>query len=101
MFKIIILGTKNRAAFGGGDVHMDKLSSIYQEKFGINVTRIMVPFPNKEFNVTSNIISIASATFLPVDEKYKEMYQGAIIVVPNPYPNYLITALKISKLVGG
>lgn len=101
MFKIIILGTRNRGVFGGGDVHIDKLANIYQEKFGTKITRIILPFPDAEFNASSNIISLIKVIFLPVDKKYRELYHDAIIVAPNPYPNYLIAALKISKLVGG
>ena len=101
MLKLVILNISNRGVFGGGDVHMDKLASIYQEKFGTKITRIILPFPNKEFNALSNIVSLAKAIFLSVDEKYKNLYHNNIVIAPNPYPNYLITALKISEIVGG
>lgn len=101
MLKVIILNARNNGVFGGGDVHIDKLASIYQEKFDAKITRITLPFPNKEFNALSNITSLAKSLFLSFDKKHKELYHNSIIVAPNPYPNYLITALKISRLVGG
>ena len=101
MVRVIILSIRNTGIFGGGDVHIDRLATTYQEKFGAKISRIMLPFPNKEFNALSNIISLAKAIVLPFDKNYKEFPGIDIIVAPNPYPNYLIFALKVSKLVGG
>lgn len=101
MLKLIILDIENKKVFRGGDVHIDKLTSIYQKEFRAKIAKIILPFPKNEFNALSNIISLAKAIFISIDEKYKELYRGAIIVAPNPYPDYLITALKISRSVGG
>ncbi len=101
MIKIIILEAKNRGVFGGGDVHMDKLSKIYKEKFGIKINKIFLPFPSMEFNAFSNILSLVKTILVSVDEQYKESFHGAIVVAPNPYPNYLMAALKVSRTVSG
>lgn len=97
MIKLVIVDRKDKGIYGGGDVHIDILSKIFQEKFGIEVTRIMIPFDG-EFNLLTNFISLIRSLLYKIDEKQRELYHKSIILAPNPYLNYVVIALKTSRL---
>ena len=99
--KIIIVDMKRSGIFMGGDVHIDILQSIYREKYHIDVVRSVMTSKFQKFDVFSNTVALIKALFLPIDRKFKELCRSAIVIAPNPYPFFVITALKISKSVRG
>ena len=80
---------------------MSKLISEYMKTPSVNVTKMTVPFNGSEFTALSNSVSIIRTLLYPLDKKYKELYQGSIIVASSPYPSYVILSLRLSRLVGG
>lgn len=98
---IIIVEREKISSFGGGDVHIETLTTLYRETFGIEVTKFKIPFNSTKFNAFSNIISLIKVLTWKAQGKCKGSHNGALVIAPSAYPNYVIMALKISKAVNG
>lgn len=92
---------ESNGIFGGGNVHMDILANIYRDINGTKVIKFVTPFKFQQFDLFSNTIALTKALFSPIDKKYEELYPKAIVIAPNPYPFYFITALKVARSVKG
>lgn len=101
ILNVIIVEREKVSLFSGGDVHIDILSSIYREKLGVDVTKFKIPFNSPNFDAYSNFISLIKVFIWKTEENCKYLHRGALVISPNPYPNHILTAIKISKTIGG